>query len=112
MNIVNVILLFILLLLGKNIYAQDSQVLNMSLALVVGTHKPEFIILINGSLAFKNSEEFIKYIEKLNQGFELIWSPGCGRIGGEPFLSSDSDMKKLRSVLDERKMKFTLIPSG
>ena len=84
----------------------------MSLARVVGTKKPEFIILINGSLAFKNSEEFIKYLEKLNQGFELIWSPDCDRIGGEPFLSSDTDMKKLRSVLDERKIKFTLIPSG
>jgi len=45
-------------------------------------------------------------------GSELRWAPGCERVGGEPLLSSEQDMRDFRKFLEQRGIRFVLVPSG
>jgi len=61
---------------------------------------------------FKSIESLETFLAGLPLGAELTWAPGCVRRGGEPLLSSITQMNDFRSFLKRRGIKFTLIPSG
>jgi len=73
--------------------------------------KTEFIFVI-GQSGFKSVNSLKRYLETWPPGSELKWAPGCSRLGSEPLLSSDQDMKAFRAFLKKRGIKFVLVPSG
>ena len=107
-------ILFIIILITNSLNAQDIGKLTMSSAIIVDSKNPrsDYVIIINENMAFKTTDGFIKYIRELKHVTEITWSPGCVRCGDEPFLSSEKDMKLLKTTLEECKIKFTLVPSG
>ena len=72
---------------------------------------PEFFFVI-GQSGFKSVESLKKHLETWPPGSELKWAPGCIRFGGEPLLSSQKDLEAFRAFLEQRKIKFVLVPSG
>ena len=72
---------------------------------------PEFLFVI-GQSGFKSVESLKKHLETWPPGSELKWAPGCIRFGGEPLLSSQTEMEAFRAFLEQRKIKFVLVPSG
>ena len=42
----------------------------------------------------------------------MTWSPGCCRIGGEPFINSEVDMKSLRDACVKSGIELVIVPSG
>jgi hypothetical protein len=83
----------------------------MELVYIFGTEAPEFIFVIN-NVGFKSVESLKKFLSNLPAGSTLEWAPGCKRIGIEPLLSSDQDMKDFREFCAERRLNFILVPSG
>ena len=73
--------------------------------------KAEFIFVI-GESGFKSVNSLKRYLETWPSGSELTWAPGCIRLGGEPLLSSEQEMKGFRAFLKRRGMKLVLVPSG
>ena len=73
--------------------------------------KPEFIFVI-GQSGFKSVASLKRHLETWPRGSELRWAPGCERLGGEPLLSSDEDMGDFRKFLEQRGIRFVLVPSG
>jgi hypothetical protein len=72
---------------------------------------PEIIFVI-GNVGFKSVESLKKFVSTLPPGSTLEWAPGCSRIGGEPLLSSEQEMKEFKAFCVERKINLILIPSG
>ena len=73
--------------------------------------KPEFIFVI-GQSGFKSVTSLEEHLKTWAPGSELTWAPGCVRVGGEPLLSSEREMKDFRDFLAERGIRFVLVPSG
>jgi hypothetical protein len=73
--------------------------------------KTEFILVI-GQSGFKSANSLKRYLGSWPPGSELKWAPGCIRLGGEPLLSSEQEMKAFRAFLQKRGIKFVLVPSG
>ncbi len=116
MKTINILLLsFLLIGFGPLIaWSQvDKQPVKHELQLiyVFEGQKPEFIFVI-GQSGFKTVAALDRYLETLPPGSELRWAPGCERLGGEPLLSSEEDMKAFRAFLKEKGIKFVLVPSG
>ncbi len=72
---------------------------------------PEFIFVV-GNSGFKSVESLKRFLGSLPKGSEITWDPGCRRVGKEPLLSSEEDMRAFRLFLEERGIKFILVPSG
>ena len=72
---------------------------------------PEFLFVV-GSSGFKSVETLKRFLGELPPGSEVTWAPGCERLGNEPLLSSEREMGLFREFLAERRIRFTLIPSG
>ena len=83
----------------------------LQLIYVFEGQKTEFIFVI-GQSGFKSVASLKQYLETLPPGSELRWAPGCDRLGGEPLLSSESDMHAFRDFLAAHGIKFVLVPSG
>ena len=81
------------------------------LYVVDGTAVNKSIISV-GNLAFLSPESFLKYVSGLPSGTKITWSPGCCRIGGEPFISSEADMKSLRDACVKSGIELVIVPSG
>ena len=73
--------------------------------------KTAFIFVI-GQSGFKSVNSLKRYLETWPPGSELKWAPGCSRLGGEPLLSSEKEMKDFRCFLETKGIKFVLVPSG
>jgi hypothetical protein len=73
--------------------------------------KPEFLFVI-GQSGFKSVASLEKHLATWPSGSELRWAPGCDRVGGEPLLSSEEEMGKFREFLEQRGIRFVLVPSG
>jgi len=73
--------------------------------------EPEFLLAI-GQSGFKTVAALKEHLRSWAPGSELRWAPGCLRFGKEPLLSSERDMQAFRKFLEERKIKFVLVPSG
>ena len=73
--------------------------------------KTAFIFVI-GQSGFKSVNSLKRYLETWPSGSELKWAPGCSRLGSEPLLSSEQEMKAFRAILKKRGIKFVLVPSG
>ena len=71
----------------------------------------EFIFVI-GQSGFKSVNSLRRYLETWPAGSELKWAPGCIRLGGEPLLSSNQEMKAFQAFLRKQGIKFILVPSG
>lgn len=73
--------------------------------------EPEFIFVV-GQSGFKSIESLKRFLGSLPKGSEIRWAPGCERVGKEPLLSSEEDMRAFRLFIEERGIKFVLVPSG
>jgi hypothetical protein len=73
--------------------------------------KTAFIFVI-GRSGFTSAKSLKRYLETWPPGSELTWAPGCSRLGNEPLLSSELEMKAFRAFLKKRGIKFVLVPSG
>jgi hypothetical protein len=71
--------------------------------------KIEFILVI-GQSGFRSVNSLKRYLESWPRGSELKWAPGCSRLGGEPLLSSEQEMRAFRAFLEKRGIKFVLVP--
>jgi len=73
--------------------------------------KHEFIFTV-GNAGFRSLDSLKRFLGSRPSGTEIRWAPGCIRFGGEPLLSSEEDMKSFKEFLEQRGIKFVLIPSG
>ena len=87
--------------------------LTMTLVWVADSVEPkQYIFVINGVVAYKTLDGLKKYLKDLPKGSTLTWSPGCCRLGGEPLLGSQEEMKKFKNFCKKNEIKFVLVPSG
>ena len=71
----------------------------------------EFVFVI-GNTGFRSAAALREFLASRPVGTALRWSPGCIRMGGEPLLSSDSEMDEFRDFCREHGIEFVLVPSG
>ena len=83
----------------------------LRLIYVFDEQKTAFIFVI-GQSGFTSVNSLKRYLETWPPGSELKWAPGCSRLGSEPLLSSEQEMKTFRAFLKKRGIKFVLVPSG
>jgi hypothetical protein len=83
----------------------------LRLIYVLEGRKPEFIFVI-GQSGFKSVTSLKEHLKTWPPGSELTWAPGCERVGGEPLLSSEQEMRSFRDFLVGRGIRFVLVPSG
>lgn len=92
---------------------QKPESLTMTLAWIAdSTESNQYIFVINGAVAYKTVDGLKKHLKDLPKGSTLTWSPGCCRIGHEPLLSNQDDMKKFKEFCESIGIKFVLVPSG
>jgi hypothetical protein len=85
----------------------------LTLAWIADAGTPsQYIFVLNGRIAYKTIDGLEHNLSILPKGSNLIWDPGCERMGGEPLLSSEIEMKKFKMFCDSIGIKFTLVPSG
>lgn len=83
----------------------------MELVYIFEDNTQEFIFVV-GNTGFKSVASLKKFLSALPEGATLEWAPGCIRMGGEPLLSSEQDMKEFKAFCAQKNIKFILIPSG
>jgi hypothetical protein len=83
----------------------------LKLVYIVDGPQVEFVFVI-GNSGFKTVAELKRFVAELPAGSTLRWSPGCERLGGEPLLSSATDMAAFVSFCRDHRVHFKLIPSG
>ena len=71
----------------------------------------EFVFVI-GNTGFRSVAGLREFLASRPAGTTVRWSPGCVRLGGEPLLSSDSEMDEFREFCREHGIEFVLVPSG
>jgi hypothetical protein len=63
-----------------------------------------------GVVAPRDLRRYVK--AQVPAGATLKWAPGCCRLGREPLLSSQAEMKSFEEFLRESNIHFVLVPSG
>lgn len=92
---------------------QQPENLTLTLAFVADAGKPrQYIFVVNGVVAYKSIDGLKKYLKDLPKGSTITWAPGCGRMGDEPLLNSQKEMKKFKEFCESIGIKFILVPSG
>jgi hypothetical protein len=87
--------------------------LTMTLARIADAGEPpQYVFVLNGVVAYRTVEGLKKHLKGLPKASTVTWAPGCCRIGHEPLLSSQDEMKKFKEFCDSVGIKFILIPSG
>ena len=89
----------------------ESAVYELNLVYVFEAPEPEFVFVV-GNSGFKTVASLQTFIASLPAGTTLKWSPGCERLGGEPLLSSESEMAEFKSFCLGHQINFVLVPSG
>jgi hypothetical protein len=83
----------------------------MELIYIFDTGSTEFIFVI-GNVGFKSVTSLKNFVGNLPAGSTLEWAPGCRRLGGEPFLSSEQEIADFKVFCEKRDITFILVPSG
>ena len=87
--------------------------LTLTLAFITDAGEPrQYVFVVNGVVAYKTINGLKKYLKDLPKGSTLTWAPGCIRMGGEPLLNSQEEMKKFKEFCESIGIKFLLVPSG
>ena len=89
--------------------------LTMTLAWVADSERvagKDYIFVIGGVVAYRTLDGLKKHIKELPKGSTLSWAPGCCRIGGEPLLSSEEEMRNFKAFCESCGIAFVLVPSG
>jgi hypothetical protein len=109
----SVILLLAVLQVGsqENAPTQTPPRYRMELVSIFEANNQEFIFVI-GNTGFKSVASLKKFLSYLPPGSTLEWEPGCMRIGSEPLLSSEQEMKEFKAFCVKRNINFILMPSG
>ena len=71
----------------------------------------EFIFVI-GNSGFRTVASLEDFLASRPPGTILRWNPGCVRVGGEPLLSSETEMEEFEAFCLARDIRFVLAPSG
>jgi len=61
---------------------------------------------------FRTLSEIKIFIKNLHTGSKIEWAPGCRRLGDEPLLNSESEMKDFKKFCDDNGITLVVIPSG
>jgi len=61
---------------------------------------------------FSTLREMKKFIKNLPAGSKIEWAPTCIRMGDEPLLNSESEMKAFEKFCDDNGITLVIIPSG
>ncbi len=90
------------------------QNLTMTLAWVADeqTDSPQYLFVINGVLAYKTVNELKRYLKNLPGESTLTWAPRCCRMGNEPLLNSQDDMKNFQEFCESNNIGLIIVPSG
>ena len=86
-------------------------VYELELVSVFDPSETEFLFVI-GNSGFRTVESLENFLATLPPGTTLRWSPGCVRVGGEPLLSSESEVEAFQAFCREHRIDFVLVPSG
>jgi hypothetical protein len=112
------VIALVVALIGGAAGAQDTDVseakptvYELKLVYIFETSEPEFVFVI-GNSGFKSVESLKTFIASRPPGTTLRWNPGCIRLGGEPLLSSESEMAEFQAFCLEHRVNFVLVPSG
>jgi hypothetical protein len=89
----------------------DPPVYEMQLVSIFDGPETEFVFVI-GNSGFRSVASLRDFLATRPPGTTLRWSPGCIRQGGEPLLSSESEMEEFRSFCAAHQIDFVLVPSG
>lgn len=88
----------------------------LGLRMVSGTEPVQWVFTIgfpHGLVGVSTPEYLRKYIELTIPGpATLQWDPGCKRFGGEPLLSSETELTAFKAFLKERKIELVILPGG
>jgi hypothetical protein len=71
----------------------------------------EFVFVV-GNSGFRTVESLRRFLASRPAGTTLRWNPGCVRLGGEPLLSSETEMESFVAFCREHGIDFVLVPSG
>ncbi len=69
-------------------------------------------VIVAEGLRFNTVDSLKKFLDKQPPGTEVVWDPGCVRIGNKPMLSTTKEIKDLSSYLEKRGIKLVLSPAG
>lgn len=106
---------FFIAFLSNECFAQEPplppQKYELNLIYIFEGKDPEYVFTV-GNSGFKSVESLRNFLGSVPKGSEVRWAPGCERFGKEPLLSSDKEMASFRKFLEDRGIKFTLVPAG
>ena len=85
--------------------------MHMSLQYMFGEGSVSYKFVLEGK-TFETLEAFKKHLETLPEGTHIRWDPGCKRMGGEPLLNSEEEMRAFEAFLAKEKLRLELVPSG
>ncbi|HEV8232292.1 MAG TPA: hypothetical protein VGQ75_08080 [Thermoanaerobaculia bacterium] len=89
----------------------EPPVYELKLVYIFETPEPEFVFVV-GNSGFKTVASLENFIASRPPGTTIRWSPGCIRLGGEPLLSSESEMEEFKAFCLDHRINFVLVPSG
>ena len=103
-----------------SVFSQDAkpkpQNLTMTLVWIADAGVPkQYVFVVNGGpseLAFKTVEGLKEYLKGRPNGSSLTWAPSDCRIGNEPLVGSDEEMKKFKEFCESIGIKVALVPAG
>jgi hypothetical protein len=90
---------------------EEPPVYELSLVYIFEAPEPEFLFVI-GNSGFRTVSSLKAFLASRPEGTTLRWSPGCERLGGEPLLSSESEMEEFKAFCLENHINFVLVRSG
>ena len=88
---------------------------NLSMTLAWDADAPgprQYVFVVNGLLAYRTIDGLRNYLKNIPKGSSLAWAPGCSRMGDEPLLSSEADMRRFREFCQSCGIKLTIVPAG
>ena len=111
--IIALLLCVVVLPVGAEDAKRKPENLTMTLAWIADAGEPkQYVFVINGVVAYKTVDGLKKYLKDIPKNSTLTWAPGCCRIGDEPLIGSQEEMKKFKDFCKTNGIKFVLVPSG
>jgi len=87
--------------------------LTLTLAMIADAGRPiQYVFVINGVVAYRTLDGLENHLKNLPKGSSLTWAPGCCRIGQEPLINSQEEMKKFKEFCAGIGIKLVIVPSG
>ena len=111
--IIALLLCVVVLSVGAEDAKRKPEELTMTLAWIADAGEPkQYVFVINGVVAYKTVDGLKKYLKDIPKKSTLTWAPGCCRIGNEPLIGSQEEMKKFKDFCKTTGIQFVLVPSG